>query len=149
MVKLLVSKAEIQAKTGLTLIFSFFVLFLVDVFVVYLANQLFPADVVLGTYSISLGWALHHSMARLALINMFVIPLVYYHEWKRGSNYSPKEWMLVYFVVNTLAIWGITRFAEAIGLGISHWWVALLLAAALDWAQGIAMMGLGKLLPRS
>ena len=145
MVKLLVNKAEIQAKVGLTLVFSYFVLFFVNLFVVYIANQLFPQDVVLGTYSLSTWWALHHSMTKLALINTFVIPLVYYHEWKRGSVYSPKEWMLAYFAVNTVAIWGITRFAQVFGLGISHWWVALLLAAALDWAQGIAMMALGKL----
>lgn len=144
MAKFILNKAEVQAKTGLTLVYSFFVLFAVNAAVVYLANKLFPADVVLGTYSISPWWALHHSMTKLSLIAVFAIPFVYYHEWKRGKDYSPKEWMLAYFVVNVVGIWMITRFAENMGMGISHWWVAVLLAVALDWAQGFAMMTVSK-----
>jgi hypothetical protein len=52
--------------------------------------------------------------------------------------------MLAYFVVDTLAIYGITRFASVMGIGISHWWVALLLGVALDWTQGMGMMALSK-----
>ena len=139
------SKEEIQAKTGLTLIYSFLVLFATSVLVILLANYLFPTSVVLGTHTLSFWWAVHHSMFKLAVICTFVIPLVYYHEWKRGHMYSPKEWMLLYFVVNTLVIYGITRFASVLGLGIAHWWIALLLGAALDWAQGMGMMALSKI----
>lgn len=144
MAKLIMNKAEVQAKTALTLVYSFFVLFAVNALVIYLANALFPADVVLGTYSISSWWALHHSVTKLSLIVTFAIAFVYYHEWKRGKDYSPREWMLAYFAVNTVAVWMITRFAENMGLGISHWWVAVLLAVALDWAQGFAMMTVAK-----
>jgi hypothetical protein len=54
--------------------------------------------------------------------------------------------MLTYFAINIVALWEITRFAENLGLGVSSWVVVILLAAALDWAQGMAMMAAGKLI---
>lgn len=149
MAKLFVSKAEIQAKSGLTLIYSFCVLFLVNALVIWVANRLFPHDVVLGTRALTLGWALHLSVTKLTVITTFVIPLVYFHEWKRGQVYSPKEWMITYFLVDTAAVWLIARFAGHLGLGISHWWIAVLLGVALDWVQGFAMMTMSKIQSRS
>ena len=141
-----ISKEELQAKSGLALLYSFLVMFAASALVVYLANLLFPTSVVLGTHEISLWWAIYHSVLVLTLICTFVIPLVYYHEWKRGQMYTPKEWMLAYFVVNTLAVYGLTRYAGNLGLGIAHWWIAPLLGAALDWAQGMVMMALNKVI---
>src|SRR5512138_2366293 len=103
MPKLIVSQAEIQAKTSLTLFYSFLVLFVVNAFVVYLANQLFPSAVVLGTFSISLFLSLLPSVGVLSIITTFAISLVYYHAWKRGKTYSTKDWMLAYFLVDTAA----------------------------------------------
>jgi hypothetical protein len=139
------SKEEIQAKTGLTLIYSFFTILVINLIVIFLANMFFPTSVVLGTYSLPFWWAMHNSLLVLSLIGTFVIPVVYYHEWKRGQIYTPKEWMITYFVVNVVAVYGITRFAEVLGLGIAHWWIAVILGAVLDWAQGMGMMALGKI----
>jgi hypothetical protein len=83
-------------------------------------------------------------MSALTLFNTFMIPLVHYHEALRGRMYSPKEWMLAYFVLNFVGLWLLGRFAENLGLGLSAWWVSLLLATALDWIQGLAMMALDK-----
>lgn len=143
--KAIVSKEEIQAKTGLTLVYSFLTLFVVNALVIYLANWFFPTQIGLGTYALTSFWALLLSVCKLTLIATTIIPLIYYHEWQRGKMYTPKEWMLVYFVVDTLAIYGITRFASVLGLGIAHWYLALLLGAVLDWAQGMGLMALGKL----
>lgn len=139
------SKEKVRSQTGLTLIYSYLTLFVVNTLVVYLASLLFPTSVVLGTYALTPFWALMLSVGKLTLISTALIPLVYYYEWKRGKVYSPKEWMILYFVVDTLAIWLIARFADKIGFGISHWYIALLLGAALDWAQGMGMMALAKL----
>ncbi len=146
MAKSLTSKEAIQAKTGVHLIYSFATMLAVNTLVLMIANNFFPTHIVLGTNSISYWWAMHHSMVKLAMIGTFVMPLVAYYEWKRGKIFSPKEWMMTYMVVNTVALWGISRFATNLGLGISAWWVVLILAAVFNWAQGIAMMTLGKYL---
>lgn len=146
MTKLLMSKEAIQAKTGIHLIYAFATMLAVNTLVLMLANNFFPNHVVLGTYSISYWWAIYHSMVKLSLIGTLVMPLVAHYEWKRGKLFEPKEWMITYMVVNVVALWGISRFAENLGLGISAWWVVLILAAVFNWAQGMAMMTLGKYL---
>lgn len=138
------SKEKVQAQHGLMMFYSFLALFATNMFVLMIANLLFPAHVVLGTYSISYGWALYHSMFKLTVINVFVMPFVTYYEWKKGVVFTPMQWMTTYFVVNTLALWEITRFADHLGFGVSSFFVVLLLAAALDWVQGMVMMALGK-----
>lgn len=138
------SKIKVQAEHGLMMIYSFIALMLTNVVVLMLANYFFPEAVVLGTYSISYWWALHHSMFKLTVINVFVMPLVTYYEWKKGVTFTPKQWMITYFVVNTIALYGITRFAETLGLGVSSWVVVVALAAVLDIVQGMVMMSLGK-----
>lgn len=113
--------------------------------VLFIANAIFPANVVLGTYSLTPAWALILVAEKLALIGVLAMPFVTYQEWKREKDFSPRDWMLTYFVVNTVAIWLISRFAANLGFGISSWFVAILLGAALDWVQGLAMMAYGKL----
>ena len=144
MAKLIVNKTEVQAQHGLMLLYSFFTLFVVNVLVLLIANALFPSNVVLGNSAVSYWWAVHHSMFKLSVIAVFAMQLVTVYEWKKSVTFTPKQWMLLYFAVNTVTIWGISRFAEQMGLGISAWYVALLLGAALDWVQGMAMMALGK-----
>lgn len=139
------SKEKVQAQTGLTLIYSYLTLLITNTLVIYFANILFPHNIVLGTYALTPVWSLYLAVVELTIVGTMIIPLVYYHEWHRGKVYSSKEWMLVYFVVNTVTIWGIARFADKIGFGISAWYVALLLGAALDWVQGMGMMLLAKL----
>ena len=52
--------------------------------------------------------------------------------------------MLLYFIVNALGLWFITRFAEQFGIGASSWKVIVVVALLLDMAQGMAMMALQK-----
>ena len=146
MAKSIMSKEEIQAKTGVNLILSFWVMLVVSVAVVFLAHLWFPTSVVLGTHTLSVSWSLLLSMSFLSLLGVWGMAGVAYHEWRRGRVYSPKDWMTAYFVFNVVAIWVIARFATHLGFGISHWWVALLLGLALDFAQGAAMMGLGNVM---
>lgn len=138
------SKEKVQTQTGLMLFYSFLTLMLSNVLVLLIANMLFPSHVVVGTLSVPYWWAIHNSMFKLSVIGVFVMPFVSYYEWKNSATFTPKQWMLTYFVVNLVALWGITRFAENMGIGASSFGVLILLAAAFDWIQGLAMMALGK-----
>lgn len=138
-------KNALAENPGLVLVVTYFVLFVVNALVVWLANSLVPQQVVLGTQFISKGWAIIHSMGTLALLNTFAIPFVREYEKSRGKMFSPKEWMVAYLVLNLVGVWVIARFAENLGFGISSWTVALVLAAVLDVVQGIAMMQVEKL----
>jgi hypothetical protein len=144
MVKLFANEREIQAKNGLMLVFTYAVLMIVNSAVVYLAHLMFPAQVVLGTFALTSGWALCLAMGKLSLIGTLVMPFVTYKEWKSKKDFQPKDWMSLYFVVNALGLWVITRYAEIYGLGVSSWVVIVVLAAVLDMVQGMAMMQLGK-----
>lgn len=138
------SKEKIQAFTGLNLIISFVTLMIVNSLVILLANALMPGQVVLGTYSIPFWWAIYHSMLKLSLAGTFVIPFVALYEWKKRTVFTSKQWMITYLIVNIVAVYGVTRFATQLGLGVSAWWVVLVLAVVLDVVQGMGMMAVGK-----
>ena len=106
---------------------------------------MFPNAIVLGNEFITKGWAIIHSMGTLALINTFAIPVIRQIEIKKGRMLTPKEWMIKYFIINFVGVWGLARFSFELGMGISSWVVALFLAVILDVFQGIAMMQLEKM----
>lgn len=140
------SKIKVQAQTGLMLFYSFLTLMVTNVVVLMIANALFPNQVVLGSFSVPYLWAIHHSMFKLSVIATFVMPFVAYYEWQKSTTFTPKQWMIAYFFVNLAGLWGITRFAENLGLGVSSFGVLVLLTLAFDFAQGAAMMSLGKII---
>jgi predicted outer membrane lipoprotein len=131
-------------NTGLTLVITYFVLYIVNSLVILLANTLFPENVVLGTACLSLSWAIVHSMGTLAIVNTFAIPLVREYEKRAGRMLPKGQLMLVYFILNTVSVWVIARFAEQFGLGISSWIFAVLLAIVFTITQSIAMSWLEK-----
>lgn len=130
------------------LVITYFILFAVNSLVIYLANLWFPQNVVLGTQSLSPTWALFLSMGVLSLINTFAIPFMNQYEKSRKQPLTPKDWMLAYFAINFVGLWLVTRAAEQLGLGITSWVIAAILAGVLDLAQGAAMMQLEKLRTR-
>lgn len=138
------SKEKVQAFQGINFIFTFVIMLIVNVVVLMLANLVAPNHVVLGTYSITPWWATYHSMFKLSVAATFFMPLVTYYEWKNKTVFSPKQWLMTYFVVNLVMIWEITRFAENLGFGVSSFLVVVILAAVFNLAQGSAMMFSGK-----
>lgn len=138
------SKEKVQAQHGVMMILTFVTLYVVNSLVLHLGNMLFPTQIVLGTASISHWWSMYHSMFALTVIDTFVMPLVTLYEWKNKTSFTPKQWMLTYLVVNFVALWVISRYADNLGLGFSSWIVVLLFAGALDLVQGAAMMLLGE-----
>lgn len=124
---------------------TYVVLFAVNGIVLTAAYWLFPKNIVLGTISISRTWAVIHSMGMLALLNTFAVPFVREYELTVNRMLSPLEWMIVYFLLNFAGVWLIARFADQVGMGITSWTVAALMAVALDLVQGAAMMQMEKL----
>ncbi len=129
---------------GMRLVNTFFVLFAVNSLVIFLANALFPQWIVLGTATFTQTWAIIHSMGLLALVDTFAIPFVREFETGWGEMLSSKGWMVVYFLVNFVGVWAITRFSEQFGLGVTSWMVVVGLALVFDFLQGAAMMWLSK-----
>lgn len=130
---------------GLMLVVSYFTLLVVNSLVLMIANFLFPGFVVLGTRSLSTFWAILLSMGVLALINTFAIPFVHLYEEQRKKIFTTSEWMISYFALNFVGIWFVTRAANQLGMGITSWVVALVLALVFDFVQGMAMMQLEKM----
>ncbi len=130
---------------GMMLVATFFAGLVVNAIVIFLANLFFPYWVVLGTGTINVPWAIGHSMGVLALIGTLVLPFVREYEADRGKMLSSKEWMVIYFLINLVGLWVITRFPAQFGLGIRSWMVVVVLAVVLDLLQGVVMMQLEKL----
>jgi hypothetical protein len=143
------SKEKVQALTGLNIVYTFLIMMVVNTIVVMVANALAPAHVVLGTYSISYWWAIYHSMLELSLATTLAMPLISLYEWKNKTTFSPKQWMMTYFVINLIVVWGITRYAENLGLGVSSWVTLVVLAFVFNFVQGMTMMKAGKYLPKA
>ncbi len=133
---------------GMMMVSSFVALFLANSIVVFAANTFFPTKVVLGTLAFSPLWALFHSMFVVSVISTFAMPFFKLYEIKRGKMLTDKDWMVGYFALNLVTVWGVARFSEQFGLGIASWIVAVALALVLDLVQGVIMMQLEKLRPK-
>jgi hypothetical protein len=140
----MLSKETIQGQHSVSAILTFIAMMVTNTAVILVANALFPNQVVLGSLSVPFWWAVYHSMLELSVITLLVLFGVTICEWKTKTIFTPAQWMGLYFVVNVVALWGITRFAEQMGLGVSAWWVLLILAGVFDFLQGMVMMFLGK-----
>lgn len=138
-------QALVKRNPNMMLVISFFVVFIVNMIVVGLANSFFPQNYVLGTHSLTYLWALMLFSGELALITTLIIPFVTEWEHMRKKIMSPVEWTILYFFVNFIAVWGLTRFSEVFGFGTSSWMLVLVLAVVLDLAQGMAMMMIEKI----
>jgi hypothetical protein len=135
------SSSILARNPGLIYSISFLLIAAVNAVVIYVANMWFPEQVVLSTMSISHGWAVALSAGMISLLTVLVMPLFREIEEMKGRDLTPAEMIAGYLVINFLAVWLVTRVSEIFGLGVSSWMVVLALAAVLDLAQGIVMMG--------
>ncbi|NCS97503.1 MAG: hypothetical protein GW762_02865 [Candidatus Pacebacteria bacterium] len=135
---------KIHADTGIMVPVTFMSLFVVSSAVIFVANSLFPSQVVLGTHSITAGWSILLSISALSLFNTLAVPFIREYENKKEKMFSDRDWMLAYLALNFAGLWILSRFAEQLGLGLSSWIVAAVLAAILDVTQGLAIMTIHK-----
>lgn len=135
----------VKKSPGIMTSLVFLILAVVNAVIIFGANLLFPSHVVLGTFTISPLWAIVLSSSALALLSVLVMPLAGVWEHFRKHVLTPKEWMGSFLVLNFVFVWLITRIPDLLGLGVSSWFVVLILAVVLDLAHGVAMMQLEKL----
>lgn len=138
------SARSITENPGMVMVITYAVLLLVNAAVIVLANNFFPAQVVLGAAHIPFWHAVVMSSGKLALLGTFAIPFVREMEARRGEMLNTQEWMLAYFFINAIGLWLVARFAQQLGLGIASWRVVVVLAVVLDLVQGAAMMQVEK-----
>ena len=134
------AKEKLPVTTSAQMAHMFFVLLAVNSSVLWLANAFFPKMIVLGNAMLDRNWAIFLSMGMLSLIGILCVPIFEYYQAQKSKALTSMDWMVGYLVINFVAIWGITRFAEEFGMGISAWWIALILAAVMDFLQGLGMM---------
>lgn len=125
----------------------FVALFIINSLVFYLANLLFPGNVVLGTHMIDKWTALFGSMLILSAIGVGATPLIEVVSDAFNIKMGMREWTVLYFILNAVAIWFISRMAEMVGLGISSWFVVVILAVILDMLQGMVAGFVSSLQP--
>lgn len=129
---------------GMTVVATYAIMYVVNALILFVANTLFPQQVVLGTATISPLWAIIHSMGALSLLLTLVVPFLHEIERRLDRELTVREWMAAYLAINFGGIWLISRFSEQFGLGVSAWLVVLVLAAIMDGIQGAAMMQFEK-----
>ena len=98
---------------------------LVNFLVFYIFGSFFPNDVVLGIWK--------YTPVEAAIYSSFWLTFIVWTGWdfiySRGLKYQAGSIAWVYFwILNTLGIWLIARFANVLGLGISNWSWAIIIA---------------------
>lgn len=126
-------------------VISFFAIFTVTSLVILVANALFSTSVVLGTANISKSWAIIHSIATLALIDIFAVPFIKLYENKTTQTFNQNQWSFAFYFVNLISIWIITRLAEQLGLGVSSWLVVVILTIFVNIAQTLTIIQVNKI----
>lgn len=126
-----------QSMTARQLSLTFVVWLIAHSLVFYLANRFYPQAVVLGTNELSALQGLAYSMVVFTLITVGSIPVVEMIAGMQNRVLKAMDWMVIYFVINTAAIWIVARFAEQLGMGISSWIVAVVLGLVIDAVQGL------------
>lgn len=104
--------------------------------IVYFANRWYPDAVVLGTNVISPMMAMLYSMVVLTLLTVGSIPVVELLASQFRIKMGALHWFLSFLVIDAAALWLVARFAEQLGLGLSSWMVAAVLAVIIDLVQG-------------
>lgn len=128
---------------------TFFLMWVVNIVIVWLANNMFPQSFVLGTISVTPTFALLLSTGVLAWFTTIVMPLFTEIEIRKQMVLSPHHWLIGYLIVNIVGVWGITRFADVLGLGVGSIAYVVGLAAVLDFAQGMTMMAYGQAMKKN
>jgi len=125
------------------LILKFLMLGVINGLIVWLSNLIFPARVVLGTGTISLLRAIIQSAVVLALVNILGIIVLRQYEKGKNRKLEDIERGVIYFLLNTVAVWVIARLAVWVGMGISSWLVAVAIGAVLTAIESVVIVRLG------
>lgn len=114
---------------------KFLLIWLVNSLVIWVANALYPGNVVLGTASTSLIAAVIISGFLVTLlckiVKILFVKLVHLKKTSRLIMF------VFYWLVNAAVIWLIARLAPFTGLGISSFYWAIVLGFVLNFFQWV------------
>lgn len=99
---------------------------------IYILGIMMPSGVVLGNQYISPVQASAFFGYMLSTIVILVQPVM---DLLKVKLVDPKGQAIVYFAVNIVAVWALTRLALMVGVGISAFWWAGILGLALMLGQ--------------
>lgn len=105
---------------------------LVNGILVYIVGRMAPWGVVLGNQYISPAQASAFFGYMLSTVIILVQPATELLKVKLGD---PKQQAFVYFAVNTMAVWVLTRLALMVGVGIAAFWWSGVLGLVLMLGQ--------------
>lgn len=128
---------SLMTARQLGVMFVFF--FLANCVVIYIANRLFPSNVVLGTYFHTLPMALVYSMTVLTIMTTGAAPVIEFFLKMTKAELTELFWTVLYFVLNFVVVWAVARLAVYLGLGVSSWRVVAVLAIILALCQRIVV----------
>jgi hypothetical protein len=130
----------LNETSNFSMMVRFFVtFFVVNTVVLYVANMVAPQAVVLGTNLLSPFQALLYSTGVFTLLSVAIVPLIEMAGNALRIKLEMFHWIAAYAALNTVCLWIVARFAEQLGLGISVWYVAVILGVILDFVQGFAI----------
>lgn len=134
------SQPQMQETTALQMVKNYLYLLPTNALVIYLAGMWFSSQIVLGTASLTYAWAVCMVAGKLSLVAVLATPLIEAWGKKQKRTLTTADWMGAFLVINFATLWVVTRFSAQYGMGVTSWLVVLLLAAVLDFVQGLAMM---------
>lgn len=108
---------------------------------VYVVGRMAPWGVVLGNQHVSQIAASAFFGYMLSTISILVQPAMDLMKLKLSD---PKQLAFLYFAVNTVAVWALTRLALIVGVGISAFWWAGVLGGLLMLGQWLVWGALTK-----
>lgn len=97
---------------------------LVSSVLIYILGMMMPSGVVLGNQYISPVQASAFFGYMLSTIVILIQPVM---DLLKVKLADPNRQAIVYFAVNTIAVWVLTRLALMVGVGIvAFWWAGIL-----------------------
>lgn len=129
--------SESQAMSMSQLVVMYGLFLLSNMGVLWAAHLLMPQAIVLGTMNITPVAASFYSMVVLTSVLVGILPLIDAAVAATKMKISNVQWILGYWVINAVALWGIARLAEQLGLGIAGWMVVLGLSFVMNMVQGL------------
>lgn len=105
---------------------------LVSSVLIYILGMMMPSGVVLGNQYISPVQASAFFGYMLSTIVILIQPVM---DLLKVKLADPNRQVIVYFAVNTVAVWALTRLALMVGVGISAFWWAGILGLVLMLGQ--------------
>lgn len=116
-------------------------MWLVNGVLLLIANWLMPNDFVLGTWRRDVLGSAVVAGALWTIITLLVEPFM---EVLKFKPKNPMHSMMIYLVVNFVALWVTARMAPLTGFGVSGWLWILVLAFVANMVQYAAWTALAK-----